>query len=106
MKTPTKPAQKPAAKMDELLKELERAAKAAEVRVSYEPLGGELGAGGVCKVKGEWRVIIDKRATPAERVLVLAQALGRFPVTDLLQQREEPPLPEEAAELLARYRRA
>lgn len=92
--------------MDELLKELERAAKAAEVRVSYEPIGGELGAGGVCKVKGEWRVIIDKRATAAERVLVLAQALGRFPVAEQLQQRAESPLTDEAAELLARFRKA
>lgn len=65
-------------KVDELLSGLEEAAKRLSVRVSYEAIGGELGAGGLCKVKGEWRVIIDKRTTPAERLAVLAQALGRF----------------------------
>ena len=45
--------------------------------------GGELGAGGLCKVKGEHRVIVDKRATDGEKVTVLAQALSRFPLDDL-----------------------
>lgn len=65
-------------KLPEVLAELEAAAKALEVRLTYEAIGGELGAGGLCKVKGHWRVIIDKRTTPSERVSVLAQALSRF----------------------------
>lgn len=65
-------------KLPEVLAELEAAAKALEVRLTYEAIGGELGAGGLCKVKGQWRVIIDKRTTPSERVSVLAQALARF----------------------------
>ncbi|HRI52463.1 MAG TPA: hypothetical protein PLW65_20000 [Pseudomonadota bacterium] len=65
-------------KLPEVLAELEAAAKALEVRLTYEAIGGELGAGGLCKVKGQWRVIIDKRTTPSERVSVLAQALSRF----------------------------
>lgn len=69
-------------KIDQILAELEQVTKAQSVRVSYEAIGGELGAGGLCKVKGEWRVIIDKRATPGERASVLAQALSRFPVNE------------------------
>jgi len=69
-------------KVDALLSELEQVAKGLSIRVSYEPLGGELGAGGLCKVKGEWRVIVDKRATPAERLSVLAQSMARFPVME------------------------
>ena len=65
-------------KLPEVLAELEAAAKALAVRLTYEAIGGELGAGGLCKVKGHWRVIIDKRTTPSERVSVLAQALARF----------------------------
>lgn len=66
-------------KIPELLAELEEAAKTLEVRVTYEAMSGELGAGGLCKVKGEWRVIIDKRATPGDRVSILALALSRVP---------------------------
>ena len=64
---------------DEILEELERAADKVGVRVSYETLGGDtFGPGGLCKVKGEWRVIIDRRASASEKVSLLAQALRRF----------------------------
>lgn len=71
-------APKQTMKVPEVLLELENAAKALNVRLTYEAIGGELGAGGLCKVKGLWRVIIDKRTTPSERVSVLAPALARF----------------------------
>lgn len=71
-------APKQTMKVPEVLVELENAAKALSVRLTYEAIGGELGAGGLCKVKGQWRVIIDKRTTPSERVSVLAPALARF----------------------------
>ncbi len=70
-------------KIDETLKELEGIAEKKSIKVSYENIGGELGAGGLCKVKGEHRVIVDKRATDGEKVTVLAQALSRFPLDDL-----------------------
>ncbi len=95
-------------KLPEVLAELEGAAKALEVRLTYEAIGGELGAGGLCKVKGQWRVIIDKRTTPSERVSVLAQALARFdfPRLRLSPQVHElllrvAPAPEAAAESAA-----
>jgi hypothetical protein len=70
-------------KIDDTLRELEQVAQKKNIRVAYEAIGGELGAGGLCKVKGEWRVIVDKRATPGERVTVLAQALAGFPLEDV-----------------------
>jgi hypothetical protein len=70
-------------KIDETLKELEGVAEKKKIKVTYENIGGELGAGGLCKVKGEHRVIVDKRATDGEKVTVLAQALSRFPLDDV-----------------------
>jgi hypothetical protein len=70
-------------KIADTLKELESIAEKKSIRVSYENIGGELGAGGLCKVKGEHRVIVDKRATDGEKVTVLAQALSRFPLDDV-----------------------
>jgi hypothetical protein len=75
-------------KIDETLRELEGVAEKKKIRVSYEAIGGELGAGGLCKVKGEHRVIVDKRATDGEKVTVLAQALSRFPLEDVFMSEE------------------
>jgi hypothetical protein len=45
------------------------------------PLAGQqglkLGAGGLCKVKGEYRIIVDKRASAEERVTTVATALAQ-----------------------------
>ncbi len=70
-------------KIQDTLKELEAVAGKKGIRVAYEALGGEVGAGGLCKVRGEYRVIIDKRASPGERVTLLAQALGAFSLDDI-----------------------
>ena len=66
-------------KVTEQLRELESVAETLGVRVSYEPMTGLVsGAGGMCRVKGEYRVIIDRRLRTSERVTLLADALGRF----------------------------
>jgi hypothetical protein len=66
-------------KVSEQLRELERVADELGIRVSFEPMTGLVsGAGGLCRVKGEYRVIIDRRLRPPERVRLLADALGRF----------------------------
>ena len=70
------------------LKELEDVAEKKSIRISYEAIGGELGAGGLCKVKGQHRVIVDKRATDAEKVTVLATALAKFPLEDLFMSED------------------
>lgn len=70
-------------KIEDTLRILEETAQKKSIQVSYEALGGELGAGGLCRVKGAWRIIIDKRATPSERAAIVAEALAGFPLDDL-----------------------
>jgi len=70
-------------KMKDTLTELETVCEKIKVRLSYEPIGGELGMGGLCKVKGEHRIIVDKRATDGDKVTVIAQALARFPLEEV-----------------------
>ncbi|MCA9689369.1 MAG: hypothetical protein KC636_07140, partial [Myxococcales bacterium] len=58
------------------LGELEALAERLGIRVCYEPMAGlTRGSGGLCKVRGELRVIMDRRLKPPERVQVLADAL-------------------------------
>jgi hypothetical protein len=73
---------------EEQLRELESVAEKKRIRVSYEAIGGELGMGGLCKVKGEHRVIIDKRATDGDKVNVLAGALAKFDLEDVFMSEE------------------
>jgi hypothetical protein len=61
------------------LAELEEVAKKLEVEVVYEHLTGEgTGSGGLCKIHGRWRVIIERRSSSGERLSILARALCRF----------------------------
>jgi hypothetical protein len=64
-------------KPEVLLQLLEAAAEQLEVRVSYEPLQTSVIHGGLCRVKGEYRIIVDKRASAEERVSTLATAIAR-----------------------------
>ena len=84
-------------KIDETLAELEGVAAKKNIKVTYENIGGELGAGGLCKVKGEHRVIVDKRATDGEKVTVLAQALSRFALDDVFMTERTRELIEKSA---------
>lgn len=70
-------------KSEVMLELLEAAATQLAVKVSYEPLAAAVGMGGLCRVKGQYRVIIDKRATASERVATLATALSSFDVANL-----------------------
>jgi hypothetical protein len=72
-------------KAEQMTEALEAAASRLGVRIRYEPLGtsGVAGGGGLCKVRGEWWVIVDKKATPADRVSVLADALSGFDTDDI-----------------------
>ena len=65
-------------KHEALLEELEAAAEAVGIKVSYESLQASLRVGGLCRVRGEYRVIIEKRSQAGERVATLAQALAGF----------------------------
>lgn len=64
-------------KPDALLELLEAAAAQLKVRVSYEALQSSVVNGGLCRVKSEYRVIVDKRATAEERCTTLATALAQ-----------------------------
>ncbi len=63
-------------KPDVMLQKLEDAATQMRVKVSYEVMGTSIGHGGLCRVKGEYRAIIDKRASTEERVTTLAGSLS------------------------------
>jgi hypothetical protein len=63
-------------RMEPVLEDLESAAKKLGVAVSYEVLGESVAGGGLCKVKGAYRVIIEKRGTPGEKAVTLAKALA------------------------------
>jgi hypothetical protein len=76
-------------KPEVLLELLETCAEGLGVRVSYEQLGASVGHGGLCRVKGVYRVIIDRRATPGERVATLATALAT--IIDDEQLAAQPP---------------
>lgn len=66
-------------KAEEQLSELERLASELDVDVSYEPMGGLVqGVGGLCRVRGRYRIIIDRKLKPPERLQVVADALRRF----------------------------
>ena len=72
-------------KPEVLLELLENAADQLAVRISYESLqtSAMMGHGGLCKVKGEFRIIVDRRATAEERVATIASSLSRFDTTEL-----------------------
>ena len=64
-------------KPEVMLELLEATAEQLKVRVSYEPLQTSVVHGGLCRVKGEYRIIVDKRASAEERVTTLATALAQ-----------------------------
>jgi hypothetical protein len=85
-------------KLDRVLAELEEAAKKVGVTVQHDVLTGAVGGqGGLCKVRGEWRIILDRKSTPGEKVVVLARALGSFDLESVF-------LSPEARDLLGRHR--
>src|SRR5690242_11105601 len=86
-------------KPDVVLEVLEAAAEQLGIRVSYETLqstGIKSSHGGLCRVKGEYRIIVDKRATAEERVTTVAGALARFDTSEL-------EIPQKVRELLRSY---
>jgi hypothetical protein len=68
-----------AAKVTEQLRELERIAETLGVKVTYEAM--DAGAGGLCRLHGQYRLIIDRRLKPGDRAQMLAEALQRFDTT-------------------------
>jgi hypothetical protein len=86
-------------KAEQLTEILEAAATQLGVKVRYEAMAasGPTGGGGLCKVKGDWCVIIDKKTAPSERASILTDALATLD-TDKVE------FPEKVRELLAQRR--
>ncbi len=65
-------------KTAELIEILEQAAADCQIDVRYETMTmvSPTGGGGLCKVKGRWWLIIDKKATPNDRASMLVDALA------------------------------
>jgi hypothetical protein len=58
---------------------LEQVATQVGVRVRYETMtASTAGAGGLCKLRGQWTVIIDRRTPAADRAAMLIDALAGF----------------------------
>jgi hypothetical protein len=62
---------------EEMLEALEKAAAALGVKVSYEALQAGL-SGGLCRVKGEYRLIADKKAPIGDRIATLAHGIAQL----------------------------
>ncbi len=66
-------------KPEQITEALEQAAVHLGVRVRYETMTGDTaGGGGLCKLKGQWCVIIDRKTPPSDRAAVLVEALANF----------------------------
>lgn len=63
------------------LSELEQAARALDVKVTYEDL--RTSKGGSCRVMESRRIIINKHLAAHEKVNLLARELGRFDLSGL-----------------------
>jgi hypothetical protein len=71
-------------KPEQMTEALEKAASQVGVRVRYETMTGETaGGGGLCKIKGQWSVLMDRRTPAADRTALLLEALAGFDTDDL-----------------------
>jgi len=66
-------------KPEQMTETLEQAAAHLGIQVRYDTMTGDAaGGGGLCKVKGAWCVIMDRKTPPAERAAMLIDALAGF----------------------------
>lgn len=80
-------------KVQHQLEALERLAESISVQVSYEPMAGLVQrTGGLCRVRGQYRVIMDRRLKTPDRVQILAEALRRFDLSEQELSAELQPL--------------
>ncbi|MBW1944253.1 MAG: hypothetical protein JRJ51_15660 [Deltaproteobacteria bacterium] len=68
-----------------LLVQLEELAQALDVEVRYEPMRreGPTFPGGLCRLKGQYVLIIDSKATPEDKIQALAKAANRFDLSQV-----------------------
>ncbi len=70
---------------DLLLNQLEELAGRLGIAVRYENLNAEesTGAGGLCRLKGKYVLIIHSQTTAKEKVRIITESLKQFPISDL-----------------------
>jgi hypothetical protein len=68
-----------------LLDQLENLAHQFSIPVRYESMESEetFFAGGLCRIKGKYVIIINRRATRREKICILARALKRFDLSQV-----------------------
>jgi hypothetical protein len=87
-------------KAEQITEALEQAAGQLGIKVRYEAMTGDAGgAGGLCKIHGQWTVLVDRRSTPSDRAAVLAEALAGFDIESVY-------LPPQVREAVLRHRPA
>ena len=65
------------------LGELEALAEKLQVQVNYDHFTTEGNvSGGLCKLRGQWRVIIERKTSVTEKVSTLARCLSGFDLED------------------------
>ena len=66
-------------KPEQITEALEQAATQLGITVRYDAMTGDAaGSGGLCKLKGTWCVIIDRKTNAADRAATLIEALSNF----------------------------
>ncbi|HEY8923847.1 MAG TPA: hypothetical protein VIU64_05650, partial [Polyangia bacterium] len=66
-------------KLEQMTEALEQAASQLGIKVRYETMTGDsAGAGGLCKLRGEWTIIMDRKSAPSDRAALLIDALVGF----------------------------
>lgn len=86
----------------DILLGLEKLAKARGIKVSYESLSSTYFKGGLCSVRGKYRIIVDKRQGTSERVNVVAESLSKIGLVFL----EEEDLSEEVVAIINDFKQA
>jgi hypothetical protein len=66
-----------------ILSHLEALAESLEINVRYEDLEGEtdFASGGLCRIKNQYVVFVNDRASIKEKIQTLAKGLIRFDLT-------------------------
>ena len=85
---------------DLLLSQLEEVADRLGITIRYETLTLEESSspGGLCRIEGEYVLILDPQAPVREKVQVLIKALKGFPIDDIYVKPAIRDLIEESAE--------
>jgi len=68
-----------------LLNELEELAERMAIAVRYENITGEdsPGSGGLCRIQGQYVLIVHSRATVREKIRIITKALRQFDFSEI-----------------------